>query len=453
MNYRIKKFLFGILKVLCSDLGADEETIVCGFNENVYKKCMTYKKVISHPQLKSKIYVFLNNKKKYNKYHDVVLCKAVDVFCEFVYAFLFYNKNDKSILFYDTTLHKEMNFNEIARKIRSQVQERILTSFSSALGLELDNLISLSEMLYESDTTKGSIAFYVNEMTLVESDSAGQCGVDEYLDNKIVVKFSRNDMVEFSVEKLGYIRKLLAGAGDENTLLFVGGKDGYKCYGYISSDYPLSCTVRFEQGGALLFKYHLTNLFRIKDRKIFCLQDRLSIYINELKSELGLWKDTDIEKIIRKIYEQTHGTSIIFMDMSNTTCSARMESLVDCCRAVRVDKVNETIWNDSKNKSMSELTRIDGATVVDISDSGSFKRIPYINVIVDGLSILPGDYSTGARHNSLICFIDSLVCDQNVKVAALVFSESGTVKLIKGSKRREKICYQQSQQTKALCGS
>lgn len=422
MEAKLADYLTSALKVLSDSLGAESGTLSYTFNENEGEKCKTYKNTASVIVAgnQATLYVFLNEKDKYGNYHDVVLCQAVDSFCETV-AKCFMSNREK--WFYDQERHYYLAAEEFAWMVHEEIQKTILCRYSVAAKINFEDIILLSEMLYESESTQGSIAFLINE--------------GEYppeLLNKTLVQFSMDEPIDFSRKNTRYIRKLLAGAG-KNTLLFISDNQNFsfKCYGYIKSDISLPYVVTFKNKFTWTLKHGISEIFRVKNRKILCTQDKLKIFVNELKSELNPFSSDIIEKIVKKISEQRHGTSIVFMDLSSTAHKARMDSLVKNGRAVNIKNVNPLVWVDSEDKSLCALTRVDGATIIDINS----QKIAYINTIVDGISIGKGDYASGARHNAITCFVDNIIReDPNHKVAALIFSESGSFELIKGSERK-----------------
>lgn len=429
----IKRFLSEALDELCSELDAEKETILCGFDSTEYDVCDTYKKAFFISVLGKTLYVYLNPCERYYGHHDEVLCEAVDNFGYIISRYLILYKGSDDFLFYNETLLKKITARELAREVQKYIQREILNRFSSVVGVDFEDLLQLSDMYYESDSANGAISFVIKETSGAQGVSS-RYGIIP--DDKILVKFSEDNAVEFSSRNLNYIRKLLAGTGANNALLAVYDNGIFKCHGYVERDASLPCTVKFERNSSILFSHFSTDVFRIKDRKVACLQDKMRIYLSDLRAELNFEKDGNIEKIISKIIEQKHGTSIIFMDMKNKTCNERMDNLTRCLRAVRVDKIKETIWD---NGFLVELTRVDGATIIDINGSSS-NLIAYINVIVDGEAKFLGDNSLGARHNSILCFIDSILdIDPTAKISALIISESGSFKIIRGSERAQEI--------------
>lgn len=311
----IKQFLSESLDELCSELNAEKETILCGFDDTEYNTCDTYKKAFFISALERKLYVYLNPRERYYGHHDEVLCEAVNNFGDIVSRCLILYKGRGDFLFYNETLLKKMTARELAREIQKYIQREILNRFSSAVGIDFEDLLQLSNMYYESDSANGAISFIIKETRDSQGVSSRYSIVP---DNKIVVKFSEDNAVEFSSRNLNYIRKLLARAGANNALLVVYDKGIFKCNGYVEHDAGLPCTVKFERNGSILFSHFSTDVFRVKDRKVACLQDRMKIYLSDLRAELNLEIGSNIEKIIYKIIKQKHGTSIIFMDLKTT---------------------------------------------------------------------------------------------------------------------------------------
>lgn len=415
----IDHYFMDCIKDLCELLGADENTIKMGCQcDNRYSKSFNIPFYNSTSKYSNNFYLDYDEDQ-----NDIVLKKAVEDLCQLV--------EEKSVLcgnnqfgYYDNDHCRFLSEHEFARKVHESVQKQFSHYISDLLGIDFEDLISLSEMFYESQASSGSIAFLLNSIDDDNNKQLINIGLE--FKNKIV----------FSHQNLKYIRKLLAGTGISNTLLFVPDKDGsYICRGYIKKRH-FPCVIVFNGKSSFTVEIDGKILFRIVNRKINSKQDKLGIYIKDIYSTFCInTDDKTCREIISKISKQRHGTSIVFVDES---CIAHFDDLFDYKRAVRTSYVDNSMLGLSGNTSLEEMSRIDGATVIGInsSDNVTAASIKYINVIVDVNSIVEAELRYGARHNAIISQIDTLLVKfPKAKIAALIFSESGSIEYVKGSER------------------
>lgn len=416
---KIDDYFTNCIKVLCELLGADENTIKlgCQCNKN-YNKSFNIPLYNSTFQYSNKFYLGYNKDR-----NDIVLKNAVDCLCQLI--------EEKSVLcgnnqfgYYDNDHCRFLSEHEFARKVHESVQKQFSHYISDLLGIDFEDLISLSEMFYESQASTGSIAF------LLKSNDEKQL---------INIELKFKEKIVFSHQNLKYIRKLLAGTGISNTLLFVPDEDGsYICRGY-TKEGKFPCVITFNGKSSFTVKINGKVLFRIVNRSLNCKQDKLGIYIDDIYDTFGInTDDKTCSEIISKISKQRHGTSIVFVDES---CVKHFKNLFNYKRAVRTSYVAESTWKQLNNTSLEEMSRIDGAAIIGIYSRKGRKAacIEYINVIVDVNSIVEAELQYGARHNAIISQIDTLLDKlPKAKIAALIFSESGSIEYVKGSERLKK---------------
>lgn len=416
----IDNYFTNCIKVLCELLGADENTIKLGCQCNKqYNKSFNIPFYNSTFQYSNKFYLGYNKDR-----NDIVLKNAVDCLCQLI--------EEKSVLcgnnqfgYYDNDHCRFLSEHEFARKVHESVQKQFSHYISDLLEIDFEDLISLSEMFYESQASTGSIAFLLNSI--------------DYGNPLINIGLEFKEKIVFSHQNLKYIRKLLAGTGTSNTLLFVPDKDGsYICRGY-TKEGKFPCVITFNGKSSFTVKINGKVLFRIVNRNLNSKQDKLGIFIDDIYSTFGInTHDKTCSKIISKISKQRHGTSIVFVDES---CLKHFENLFNYKRAVQTIYVDKNTWEMPGNASLEEMSRIDGATVIGInsSDNVTAASIKYINVIVDVNSIVEAELRYGARHNAIISQIDTLLDKfPKAKIAALIFSESGSIEYVKGSERLQK---------------
>ena len=361
--------------------------------------------------------IYLNYKKDNN---DMVLKKTVDWLGQLIEE-KFLPCDNEGFGYYDEPNHNFLSEYEFARKVHESVQNQILYYMSNVLGLDFENLISLSEMFYESQTSSGYIAFLPKSI--------------KHKHECYNLELKSNEEIIFSNQNLKFIRKLLAGSSSmSNTLLFTQGDNGsYGYKGYVEkaklpgkANSP--CVVTFNGRSSLTVELNGKILFHIKNRKLTCNQDKLGIYIDSIYKMFKIpSKDEDCRKIITKISRQAHGTSII---LSDNNCMKHFHDLFTNRRAMQTMYVNKDTWCKRDNTSLVEMTRVDGATVVSIdpSNPNGSTSIAFTNVIVDVTSTQKSNPAFGARHNAITSQLDMLAKNYPfATIAALIFSESGDI--------------------------
>jgi len=292
----------------------------------------------------------------------------------------------------------------------------------------------LADMTYESEPLKGKLAFFPDEAL---GDSSLEPG-------HFFVRFASNCTIPWEEKNLKQIRKLLAGAGTK-ALCFIYGQNGYICQGYLkegASAFPVC--VSFE-GGSWKLLLHGCPLFQVCAHQLKVIDDPIQQVCSALENEFGSTSFNASEYIpaLRAIRGQLHGSSLIFLDLSQKFSQEWMDILVGRGRALPIEGLHilETEGNPKlDSKGLTELGRMDGAFVVDVY-SGC---ISYLSTIVDGLAIVDGLPDAGARRNSIYTWVANLIfsflpfCEGGIsvvdspKVVAVTFSEDGNMDIFQG---------------------
>lgn len=334
------------------------------------------------------------------------------------------------VFFTDDTgliLHSPTAF---SRHVYRGTLNKLFDDYGNLLNVDFALVSDIMSSPYESKQPKGSIAFTKHSAT------------SDFCKRVLRVTFLPEDFDVLNLEGKKYIRKMLEGAGDDILVLSYdpsceGGT--YRCIGYADKKYLkffpsyFSALGRdswsFNYAGEVVFKVHLGN--------VVAVEDELQICLKLLATEIGEPNVIKTQTAIKKIAEQKHGTSIVFIDSSQGPVYRHILRLSKERRLLPIESIKLNASDDKEEPKYDGLTKIaamDGAIIIDYYKG----EIKYINAIVDGLAIVQGDPSGGARRNGLTCFIANLVSEyRSAKVAALIFSEDGGCKIVRGSDFRK----------------
>ena len=414
----LKIFISSFLKNLCRFVDIEEESI--GVSYNISPEYYTYLQTVIVDN-ETVVYIYLTAA------HDTVLCTAVNEICSYIRNTYSTALDSPSDLFYNPVGHFYHTPESFADLIYKDLQEKILLRYGAAFKIDFQFITSIAEEKYETQESKGTLAFLISESDF----------------NNTVLLFDVHEKVRIKRDNIKYIRKLFAGVGDDaNALLFKRDEEGYYCFGYgcINPNNKedmqhLSFYITIENRNTWTFYFAEKKIFRMRAGQLLCAQDRLDGCIESLKEELGSKYIVPLDPAIRAIAQQHHGTSVIFLDLTNSDFSKNVMQNLQVNDRARLIKRKHIIprngnTDDPTLKAIKDVARVDGALVVDFITG----ELVYINVIVDGKAIFKGDPASGARRNAIGCFIDNLVRDNaDVKIAALIVSESGGYTVIKGS--------------------
>lgn len=307
-------------------------------------------------------------------------------------------------------------------------------AYESITQLRFRLMNHLADMTYESESLKGKLVFYPEDVAksgVIETDS-------------FFVRFVSGYTVSWEEKKLKQIRKLLAGAGTK-ALCFTYGENGYTCQGYLKENagvFPIC--VSFDRAAWTLQIYGYP-LFRVRAHQLKIIDTPIQRVCSALEREFDL-QSSDIAGYIRAleaIQGQLHGTSLIFLNLSQQFSRDWMNILVQRGRALPIEGLHiletegslQLDWN-----GLTKLGRMDGAFVVDVSTG----CVVYLSVIVDGVAIVDGLPDAGARRNSIRTWVANLVFhflpqDENgisignpPNVVAITFSEDGNMDIFQG---------------------
>lgn len=319
----------------------------------------------------------------------------------------------------------------LAEEIYRIVCAELIDRYSLVSGVNISLLSAIIMESYETTKASGTFAF-------VEGNwRSGKTG------KLLRTKLKPKKPIEFEPKQKRHIRKLLQGAGGDILLLSRENRsEPYCCVGYVASDadkhFPL--TAHILRRDTWSFRYAKQDVFRVRMGDVLCLQDPVKLCLSRLEEELGAESIRPMQDAINAVSNQMHGTSMVFLDLDDIVSKERIERLQDKGRALKIERLPiarekctrlrflQKIENDLS--ALTKLAGVDGALIVDYPKG----EIAYINAILDGDAIVPGDPASGARWNVISCFIANLVqVEPDVKAAALIFSEDGGCRLVKAS--------------------
>lgn len=366
--------------------------------------------------------------------NDIVLRQAVNTVQEVLKeASIYLDPNQGKDEFFPANKVSWMTPEAFAERLTGIISDRIFNWGEMVTGIHLPYISLLAAMFYEADASVGKIAF-LNENLSAESLCQLHQIVCPVLTPAAPIRLERG--------QLASIRKYFAGIGNDG-LLFIRENDGkYVLFGHIKEKFlpyvPVLVDIQGQENWCL--KFNGNTIFRAKAECVYCLKDILGYQIDRLKKELGDREITALEPAIRAIAEQKHGTSVVFLNLTQDAAKFKMESLLLHGRAVRVDGLQVTDFSTEKERieslsALKNLTRVDGALVIDYPRGD----VAYTGAILDGESIVMGDGAAGARRNVISCFVANLALRNRsamngpVDVAALMFSENGEIRIARAS--------------------
>lgn len=322
--------------------------------------------------------------------------------------------------------------NTLAWELYNDISAKVEGQYEYITQIDFGLVSSLLDMTYESESLVGQLGFFLHDMP------------DKMKEN-MTANFHQE--LNFCEDELRQIRKLLAGAGDD-LLVFTydGNRKNYICKGYMQRTKDVPVRIEFKCGGWVLH-YNGRALFKAcAAHQLKVVESPLQVVYGALEKEFGAEVRCAFETgdngspILPAFLEQSHGSSLIFLDLEQNYSKEWIHALVDNFRAFPVDGLNPDAKKYIDEKRLTALGRMDGAYIVDTNT----KEISHLSVIVDGLAIVKGLLDAGARRNSLLMWVTNLIAlflmqsgkdvriNTRPKVVAVAFSEDGTISTFTG---------------------
>jgi len=417
-----------VIQKLCAYIGVRKDTIVFQI-DTPPRGGLNYTATLTRTSHgNNTVPVFISTHNTTDPVVDAVMKKLIDNLRQLKYTPL----EDTDVFFFDDMGLENYSSSVFSRLIYRSACYEMFDNYGELLNIDFELIADIMSEPYENKQPKGTLAFINNS-------------VDSVLYKTVLrAKFLTPDFDVLNLKGKKYIRKMLEGAGDD-ILVFLydpsceGG--AYRCIGYADKKYLEFFSCHFSALGrnSWSFTFLGQTIFKVRSGNIIATEDDLGACLRLLENEIGASSVNKLIDAIVKIAEQKHGTSVIFIDSSQRLVNRHIKRLADKQRAIRVKGISVVKGSKAAESKYEELTKIaamDGAIIIDYH----IGEVVYINAIVDGLAIVLGDPSGGARRNGLSCFIANLVSEcHSARVAALIFSEDGGCKIVRGSDFRE-IC-------------
>lgn len=332
----------------------------------------------------------------------------------------------------DSAVISSLGPRDFATLLYHEIKETLERRCYKLLGFEVNWIDRLSLMRYEGDSLVGKIVL--------------ECSDDASFDtvrNMLCPQVCADERgLELNGDNLRQICKLMVGSGS-GALLFHRQGDGnsqYQCMGYVSKGDLETFPYYIEITGTLEWTLYAFGRaeFHYSYDKPQALPDSMAALLCGITEEFGV-DNSVCEKYrvaLSAIAKQKHGTSAIFVDMSDDgsrIMGERLENLYKKKRALKGDSL--CLDNPAGAQIWTNLARMDGAFVADIITG----ELLYLTVIVDGQACIDGDNARGARFNSLKNFVADISKrtredeGKKLKAMAAIFSEDGGVDVVRAS--------------------
>lgn len=332
---------------------------------------------------------------------------------------------------YDCSVHDWHTPESLARQVHEVISQAAFSWIRRCLGLDPLVMSRIADMSYETDAARGRFVFQTGQ-------------ADDICET---YQLCPEPDVFFDEESARFIRKQLAGAGD-NSVLFVRDNGShqtkYVYRGYLvcpeldeahaSKKQPV--TVLLTRGGGWVLQIDEQPILSIKHRDVCLPSDDLAPVRETIDAEFGAGVAERMSTVLEALREQKHGTSAIFLNLKDPASWEMAERLEKTGRALRVEDLHINKKEGARlARFLKQVSRIDGAQICDLDTM----CVRYVNAIVDGFALIPGQRDCGARHNALMGAIANL-CQNSTdetKAVAVIFSEDGGISAISTSECRQ----------------
>lgn len=305
-----------------------------------------------------------------------------------------------------------------------------------------DEFIQLSAMMYEKRTIQSRIYFSANDIPNKQENIIFEKGNDG--DKK---------PIEFKNEYLRTVRKLLELTG-ENYGLWVKMPENVIQGSVRVSDIEGVLCITFDKhlvwglmnGNEKILEYR-EGFYSIPVIQPEMERNAQLEELSRLNDTVGPDKIDNIKNVVQKIVPLcTHGSSIVFMSNNGETegIAAEVKRLASHNKAYQVkqfplvqliDEGKNVIDENAEMDRIRGITSIDGAIFCDL-DCLCWA----VGVIVDGETIIDGDYGRGARFNTITNYIAGYKIKNPDNVCfAVIISEDGMINVVPTKEGEEKI--------------
>lgn len=333
---------------------------------------------------------------------------------------------------YDYSVHDWHGPETLARQVYELISHQAFSWIRRCLGLDPLVMSYIADMDYETDAARGMFVFRTGE-----------------LDNDCeTYRLCPKPEVFFEEESTRFIRKQLAGAGDD-CMLFTRDDAGhavkYAYRGYLvlpnldeaPNRKKQLVSVLLRRGRGWVLQIDEQPILYIKHRDVYLPSDDLAPVRKMIDAEFSTGTAERVSVVLEALRSQKHGTSVIFLDLKDQASGEMVERLEKYGRALRVEGVHINKEEAARlERLLKQVSRIDGALICDLDTM----RVCYVNAIVDGFVLIPGRKDCGARHNALESAIANLAnqdSTKTVKAVAVIYSEDGGISAVSASQCRQ----------------
>lgn len=320
---------------------------------------------------------------------------------------------------------KEINENlhesEILNRARNNTvcQCKLFPSFP-----DLDLIIGISGQKYEKMDCYSNMVF-----------------LPEQYRGKVKLDTEYENAIPLSENKLRTIRKLLESVDTSHCLVFQKNANGYhEAIGTTSkSEISSKLITLIEIHGHMVWRAYISTLpiFEYKNGGYFPITEKFEK--NTLEQAITttfkktLKKEKDTQNIVKKwidivsaVSNSKHGTSIVILNDDNYFDEVKRLTNPKSGHGIKLKKFIDFAVTDDMYKYLSQITRIDGGLLLNITG-----KCYAIGCIFDGVVFekFEGDSGRGSRYNSVKLYVDQFA-EKNIECMGIIVSDDGTVDII-----------------------
>lgn len=305
------------------------------------------------------------------------------------------------------------------RKMRMSMMSELVIStgivefFYAFYRIDVNFLQNLSAVTYES-------AYADSRIIASRTDGKGT-----HRTKRSGLKIAFTDPVEFSIENLRQIRKLLELSNED--LAIVIGENGRIKGLTAEAVFPNECEIRIHGHLAMTITFDGTKMISYNNGHYHIFVPHtadvnLHKFLTKIDSEITEEQAASLAQVIAEASEQAHGTILIIG--SPEDIAAETDRICSAKHAIGIHKVN--LAEDPL--LVPSITSIDGAILVDTDCCCSC-----IGAILDGDFVTRGSMARGSRYNSTCNYVKRRL-DFDQHFTGIVISEDGTVDAVNGER-------------------
>lgn len=307
-------------------------------------------------------------------------------------------------------------------------------------GVRKMRMSMMSELIISTGIVEFFYAFYHIDVNFLQNLSAVTYE-SSYADSRIIasrtdgkgthrtrrsgLKIAFTDPVEFSIENLRQIRKLLE-LSNEDLAVVIG--DNGRIKGLTAEAvFPNECEIRIHGHLAMTITFDGTKMISYNNGHYHIYVPHtadinLHKFLTKIDSKITEEQAASLASVIAAASEQAHGTILIIG--SPADIEAETDRICSAKHAIGIHTVN--LAEDPL--LVPSITSIDGAILMDTDC-----RCSCIGAILDGDFVTRGSMARGSRYNSTCNYVKRRI-DFDQHFTGIVISEDGTVDAVNGEK-------------------